>query len=336
MDLEKLEKLVHRFNEGEWEEFSVHFNDNLELFINIINKYGLLGMIDPLNPVLQDEQNLILYKLINLDPERWTHFIAEKVINSDITIRNGKYYLHLRDREDLSELFYHGNRESTRNLVSSMFKEDWWEPYWDTTNDVYNDVIEELTPENYNKVKNRSFKELNGKSILTSTKLLETLSNGEDEIVVNKENFEKMFDDEETCRYLLKKELDDIRGDLDSIHNNAYNNAYTDEFYEKVWSELDTFFVGRPIDHSSPIPNSDKKRYWEEIEIKNLQKDLQDFLYAYKNEGYYTLEYNGTYMGMLKEGMDSGVWEWLDFRIPDYPDFRKVTEYINDSISDYF
>lgn len=338
MNLEKLKELVERFNDGDWEDFAPHFNNNLELFLNILSKHGLIEMIDPLNHELSDQQNMIFYELMSLNPKKWTHFIAEKVINNDITIRDGKYYLHLRDREDLADLFYHGRRDSTRDLVSAMFKEDWWEPYWDTTSDVYSDVIEELTPENLELVKNKMFDEIDGVVVETDeTDLLEELSNGEDTIVITKENFQQMFDDEETCKFLLKKHADDVRQELYSVHNNAYNTAFTDEFYESAWSELDTFFVGRPIDFSAPIIGTDKKRYWEEIEIKFLQTDIQNFLAAYKNDSYnYTLEYNGSYMGMLKEGMDSGVWEWLDFRIPDYPDSRKVTEYINSGIQDYF
>jgi hypothetical protein len=337
MNLEKLKELVDKFNDGEWEEFAPHFNDNLEMFLKIVTRHGLMEMIDPLNEELQDQQNLIFYELMSINPEKWTHFIAEKVINNDITIRDGKYYLHLRDREDLSELFYHSNRESTRNLVASMLKEDWWEPYWDTTNDVYGDVIEELTPKNLELVKNKMFQEIDGVVVPTETDLLEEISNGEDTIVITKKNFQEMFNDEKTCKFLLKNYADDTRQELYSVHNNAYNTAFTDEFYESAWNELETFFVGRPIDFSAPIMGTDKKRYWEEIEIKFLQTDIQHFLSAYKDDSYnYTLEYNGSYLGMLKEGMDSGVWEWLDFRVPDYPDSRKVDKYINDGISDYF
>jgi len=218
-----------------------------------------------------------------------------------------------------------------------MFKEDWWEPYWDTTDDVYRDVIEELTPENLELVKNKMFSEIDGVVVSIDTDLLEELSNGDDTIVVTKENFRQMFDDEDTCKFLLKNYADDTRQELYSVHNNAYNTAFTDEFYESVWNELNTFFWGKPIGHSEPIKGTDKKRYWEEIEIRDLQGDIDKFLDAYKSDSYhYTLEYNGSYMGMLKEGMDSGVWEWLDFRIPDYPDSRKVDEYINSGIQDYF
>jgi hypothetical protein len=274
---------------------------------------------------------------MSINPKKWTHFIAEMVINNDVTIRKGKYYLHISDRTDLSELFYHGNRESTRNLVYGMLGDDWYEPYWDTTSDVYSDVIEELSEENYKRVKNKSFEKLNGVTIPAETSLLEELSEGSDEITITKENFSQIFDDEETCKYLLKEELDDIRTELYSVHNNSYNTALTDEFYELVWGELETFFKDKPETFSSPIKGTNKQKYWEEIEIRDLQGDIWKFLSNYKDDSYtYTLEYNGSYLGMLKEGMDSGVWDYLDFRIPEYHYHRKVIEYINDMIKDYF
>ena len=47
------------------------------------------------------------------------------------------------------------------------------------------------------------------------------------------------------------------------------------------------------------------------------------------------LEYYGSYMGMLKNGMNNDVWEYLDFRIPDYPDSSKVDACINEDCENY-
>ena len=38
---------------------------------------------------------------------------------------------------------------------------------------------------------------------------------------------------------------------------------------------------------------------------------------------------------MIKHLMDDGEMEFLDFRIPDYPDHREVEKNINDMLSDY-
>jgi hypothetical protein len=38
---------------------------------------------------------------------------------------------------------------------------------------------------------------------------------------------------------------------------------------------------------------------------------------------------------MMKQLMDDGEYDWLDFRIPDYPDYGLVTKDINDIFGDY-
>jgi hypothetical protein len=47
------------------------------------------------------------------------------------------------------------------------------------------------------------------------------------------------------------------------------------------------------------------------------------------------LDYHGSYTVMMKQLMDEDVYDWLDFRIPDYPDFSLVTKDINDIFGDY-
>jgi hypothetical protein len=47
------------------------------------------------------------------------------------------------------------------------------------------------------------------------------------------------------------------------------------------------------------------------------------------------LDYEGSYTTMMKQLMDDGEYDWLDFRIPDYPDYGLVTKDINDIFGDY-
>lgn len=337
MNIEKLKEIIDEVNNGNWDDYSQYFNDDMQLFLRIITKYGLLNHIDPLSS--NEYQNLILYNLINEDPDVWIPFICEKVISYDITIRDGKYYLHLNNLTDLSGFFYSGGRSDTKSIVKSVLSEDWWEPYWDTTNDVYNDVVEKLNKSNLQSLKERIFKELEGQSISTDTDLLEDLVNdGEDEVQITSDNFFQMFEDEETLRFILKNYADEVRQELYSLHTNCYNSVYTDEIYNKIWSELGTFFTGKPELKSSPIKNSDKKRYWSEIEIADIGSDIKKYLYETQDSPYAqdSLEYIGSYTEMIRLGMHYSIWEYLDFRIPDYPDYTMVNKCINDSFGDYF
>ena len=47
------------------------------------------------------------------------------------------------------------------------------------------------------------------------------------------------------------------------------------------------------------------------------------------------LDYEGSYTTMMKRLMDDGEYDWLDFRIPDYPDYGLVTKDINDIFGQY-
>jgi hypothetical protein len=338
MNVEKLKKIIDEVNSGNWDEYSQFFNNDMELFIKIITKYGLIDFIDPMSDDLRDYQNDVLYALVNENPEKWVNFICENVINSDLIKKGDDWYLYLNDQEDLSELFYDG-RESTKDLVKSVFSDDHWEPYWDTTDDIYRDVVEELNNKNLKKLYEKILNEVEGETISTDTEYLEDLDDsGSDEIVITKENFGGMFEDEETLKYILKKYASDVRQELYSLHSNCYNSAYENEIYEDIWDELSTFFEGISQFESRPYKyDTTKTQHYVTVKIRDIAGDITDFLRNMKGSHYSqdSLEYYGSYMGMLKNGMNNDVWEYLDFRIPDYPDSSKVDACINEDFENY-
>jgi hypothetical protein len=342
MNVEKLKEIIDEVNNGNWEEYSQYFNDDISLFIKIITRYNLLDELNPLSDSLGDYQNEILYELVNINPDKWYNFICEKLINNDLTYFNNDWHLYLTDITDLSDLFYSSSRRdySARDAAKAILGEDSWDPYWDTTDDVYRDVVEVLNDENLKLLYDRMFTELNGKSVSAETELLVDLdTEGSEEVVVTSDNFNQMFTDEETLEYLIKQECEDVKSELYSIHNGSYNNAYESELYSSVWNELTTFFSGRPEWGNKPNPyQKDKKIYYLNLKINDIRADIDKWLSETKTSRYSTdsLEYIGSYMGMLKEGMDQGIWEYLDFRIPDYPDSSYVDKNINEMFGDYF
>jgi hypothetical protein len=338
MNIEKLKEIIDDVNNGNWDEYSQFFNNDIGLFIKIVTKFGLIDFIDPMSDDLQDYQNDVLYALVNENPEKWVNFICETVINSDLIKKGDDWYLYLNDQEDLADLFYDG-RESTKDLVKSVFSDDHWEPYWETTDDIYRDVVEELNEKNLKKLYERILKEVEGETISTDTEYLEDLDDsGSDEIVITKENFGGMFEDEQTLKYILKEYASDVRQELYSLHINCYNSAYENEIYEDIWDELSTFFEGRSQWESRPYKyDTTKTQHYVTVKIRDIAGDIKQFLSEMK--GSYSqdnLEYYGSYMGMLKNGMNNDVWEYLDFRIPDYPDSSKVDACINEDFENYF
>jgi len=128
MNIEKLKEIIDDVNNGNWDEYSQFFNNDIGLFIKIVTKFGLIDLIDPMSDDLQDYQNDVLYALVNENPEKWVNFICETVIDSDLIKKGDDWYLYLNDQEDLADLFYDG-RESTKDLVKNVFGENYWEPY---------------------------------------------------------------------------------------------------------------------------------------------------------------------------------------------------------------
>jgi hypothetical protein len=339
MNIEKLKEIIDDVNSGNWDEYSQFFNNDIGLFIKIVTKFGLIGFIDPMSDGLQDYQNDVLYALVNENPEKWVNFICKTVINSDLIKKGDDWYLYLNNQEDLADLFYDG-RESTKDLVKNVFNDDHWEPYWESTGDIYRDVVEELNNKNLKKLYEKILNEVEGETISTDTEYLEDLDDsGSDEIVITKENFGGMFEDEQTLKYILKEYASDVRQELYSLHSNCYNSAYENEIYEDIWDELSTFFEGRSQFESRPYKyDTTKTQHYVTVKIRDIAGDIKQFLSEMKGSNYSTdsLEYYGSYMGMLKYGMDNDIWEYLDFRIPDYPDSSKVDACINEDFENYF
>ena len=246
----------------------------------------------------------------------------------------------MNDQEDLADLFYQGNRDSTRDLVKSVLGEDHWEPYWDTTDDIYRDVVEELNDKNLEKLYEKILKEVEGETISTDTDYLVDLDDsGSGEVLITKENFGGMFQDESTLKYILKEYSSNVRHELFNLHGNCYNSAYESEIYDDIWGELSEFFEGRSQWESRPYKyDSTKTQHYITVKIRDIADDISKFLSEMKGSNYSqdSLEYYGSYMGMLKNGMENDVWEYLDFRVPDYPDSSKVDACINEDFENYF
>ena len=84
-------------------------------------------------------------------------WLTEKILR-DVERRSDGYYLFLRDRTELAELFDDSGRDATaKDVAERVLGEDYYEDFYDSTNNVYEDVIEELDVENVIKLRNYIF-----------------------------------------------------------------------------------------------------------------------------------------------------------------------------------
>jgi len=186
-----------------------------------------------------------------------------------------------------------------------------------------------------NELKDKSI-EINGRAS-EEMELIASEQGHDDHFFVTSENIDRVVDDEETMEYLLKYELDTINSELYGLHGNAYNTAYTDEIWKDVMDEISTYF--EPEFRTETVKVGEKTRYDEYIKIKDLHQIIYDYLDNYKESHYNDdlMEYHGSFTGILTKMMDEmSGYDFLDFRVRDYPDSRLVDRYINEMFGDYF
>ena len=146
-----------------------------------------------------------------------------------------------------------------------------------------------------------------------------------------------LIKDEEAMKELLNGDLEDLKHELSSLHNNAYNGAYESEIYTDVWNELETYFVPQSWEYETKERYDGKKISHEYLKIRDFYNDVYDFLSAneYPSWSNEYLGYNDNYCGFIRGMMDDGEKEWLSFRIPDYPDWTRIKKNINEIFGDY-
>jgi hypothetical protein len=335
-------ELLDEFNEGNWNEVGSYFNDDFSLFLDYLEKNGLEGELD-YESVDDEWQNIILLRKLEKYPQETLKFICDNII-TDVYPMDGGYYLYLRDRTELAVLFDNSGRDTTpRNVAENVLGEDYWEPYWDTTDDVYRDVIDDLNEENRNHLANYIVKNMGDQDLpLKDYKdvLFHQFSEEqgtEGVFKIDSENVMQLIGDEDAMKELFKKDLEELKNELYSVHNNAYNGAYTDEIYDSVWNELSEYFEPKSWKYNEKERYDGKKIQQEYIKINDFYSDIYTFLSENEDKQYrdQSLEYWGSYTGFVSNMMDNGERDWLSFRIPDYPDWTRIKKDINDIFVNY-
>jgi hypothetical protein len=316
--------------------------DELEPCLPFIDEIGLINNLDYDN-VAEDLKNLLLLYQLEKNREETLKYVND-ILVTDVYQINGGYYLYVKDREELAELFYNGSRDTTsRDYAKSMLGEDYWEPYWDTTDDVYRDVIEDLNEENVNILAHYIVKNIGNQDM--------TLDDYDDDLFhqfskeqgtegffqITSKNVMELIKDETAMKELFKKDLEDLKSELYSIHSNAYNTSYTDEISKSMWSELSQYFEVNKWETETKQTASGKQVYYEYLKIDDFYSVIYDFLVENEGKTYNEsfLEYHGNLIGVISTLMDDGVYSWLDFRVSDYADWTLTKKYINELFSDY-
>jgi hypothetical protein len=369
MSLERVENLIQSFNSGEYEDDIEPYFNNILNFLKFVKKYGLLDEIDLsvlANEGLEDEtweflvdngviQNLrpddvpleflnryLLYELDH-NYEKTIMYIIDNYI-TDVEVRNDGFYLYLKDREELADFFCEGRRGEygSKDIAKQVLGEDGLghEWYFDNTRKPY-ETVDELDESNITKLKDIIFKEIGDKELSLEnyhSDFFEYLSEDqgtEGYFRIRPQDLNDLVKDSESINELCDNDLDELGSNLNSLYHWAENSAYEDEVYSLVYDGLNDYFEGK-IDEV-PIKSGEKTRYLQYIKIRDFVDIIKSFLNENIGSTYNDsfLDYFGSFNELMKGLFNEGSYECIDFRTPDYPDYRMIQKNINDMFDDY-
>jgi hypothetical protein len=318
-------------------------NDN-ELF-DFIAENGILDSNDIDYDNLEDEvKNYYLLWLLGKDASVGLNFICNNLL-TDVEIRNDGYWLRLRDRDELAEFFKSSSRRSDYDVqeIAKQVLGDGldYEYFSDTTYDVYSDVIEELNEKNIQHLANYILKNIGNNDLNISDynsdffEELAQIQARDGMFQITQDNVMSLIKDKEAMEELMDGDLSDLKGELYSIHSNAYNSSYENTIYDQVMEGLKEYFSSPIDDVATKV--GEKTKYTSYIKIDDFYGNVMTFIEENLGSGYSdsVLDYHGSYTGMMLQLFNEGTYDAIDFRIDDYPDHREVDQAINDYFGDY-
>jgi hypothetical protein len=368
MSLRKAQDLRNSFNNGEFDEdIEPYFND-LITFFKFMKKYGLLNELDlgqvsyrdwddeiiqfldengVLSNLSYDDappelKNILLLRKLDENYEDTILFIINNLL-TDVEIRNGGFYLFLKDREELAN-FYCGpynRREGVSHVAKQVFSENGLDyDYYDSSTKPY-ETVTELDDTNLTKLKDIIYKEVGNAELSLddyNSDFFESLSEEQGTsgyFRIRPEDLNDLLKDVDATNELFNNDLEDIGQELKSLYYSAENSAYESEIYDAIYGGLDELFEGK-IDEV-PIESNGKTRYFQYIKIRDFVKEIRNFLEDNRGKTYSDsfLEYYGTYSEFLVGLINNDIIECIDVRIPDYPDYSMTQKNINEFFNDY-
>ena len=373
MSLQVANDLVIKFNNGDYlDDIEPYFND-LITFFRYLKKYDLLDEIELGNIPSRDfdeelwefvvENDLISNSDYNYLPEEFKNYfllyelennyewVMEYITNNlitDVDKREDGFYLYLKDKEDLSNLFCGSNRDGGARYVAKMvLSEDGLghEWYFDYNRKPF-DTIDELDETNFTALKDIIFKEIGNKELSLedyNSDFFESLSEEqgtEGYFRITAEDITELLKDQEAINELCKNDLDELGSNLISVYHWAENGAYEDEVYDYVFGGLEEHFEGRITDVPREVTKTDGSkvtRYDQYIKIRDFQSIIKTFLENTKGQVYSDshLDYYGDFINLLVGMINEDEIECINFRVPDYPDWSRTTKNINEMFNDY-
>jgi hypothetical protein len=284
--------------------------------INLGNLYTILYRNDE-----ESEFNMICHSILK-------KYGSDYFVNylDDVSVVDNEFYISLPDLSYLSNIF---NYEDISNVVNGVFGQDWYKYFYVDKSSIYyySDIIEILNDNNLITIKeiileacgDNNFDEESFNYNLPSDYFDEN-----DEFNVS-DNIEVIMTDSELFKFVIELDcLRELKSSLSDLYSMAYNEAWNEQMFERIWSELSEFFS--------------KDVVWEDDFVKIKIKDFNivlDHYFRDIGDSETNIIEDYSYIKILHSLFLLGIYEEPNIRLLPYPSDDLVSNYINDSLSDY-
>jgi hypothetical protein len=270
---DRILNIINKINDGEMDfEMVEKLFGSLDRFISIISKRGLLHDINPFNPNFEGIQNRLFYTFYKSDPN-FIHKIVEQYL-SDIQKIGDDYYLDA-DYSELTDLFRTSRNDISEESIEKILSGE-YDPYeyggYDT-DDEYRDVYDNLDHYAKSVVDEFIVNELKAMGTLkfsTYKRIPEFFEEiaaeqgTEEKIKLTDEVIVTIMKDKDCLEYLINKELDEVRSNLNTIYSSCYGDTLVDEWYNDLWGAIEGDVVdsrqGEDYQYQKPVWLKDGKR----------------------------------------------------------------------------
>jgi hypothetical protein len=298
------------------------FNDNYISFYDFLEKKIDVSMDYVTEFFMEEIPQAYLQILYNKNPQSTIDYVVDEFL-TDVKKEGDKYYM-IMSRDDLSEFFDDRGRDGTaKNVAKRVLSDEPTDWYYNDSVDV-STVVEELDEGNFNNLLHKFFVEHEGEEydgeIITQEFMKNTTKN-------------ELSD-------MISKLDDELSSNLTSLYSTAENYAYEEEIYNLVNRELKDFFgTEKWGDYiTSQIKKIDGTIVNKEtfrVDVTNLLKRIvPEYIDMHVTEPDNQFEYQGNLENVIKDWFNETE-DYLDFRVPEYPDYRLLEKQINDLYSDY-
>lgn len=334
MTKEYIRKLFLYEDDEDIKEFiQKYFGGDINKSIEFMEKYNIFEEDENVRDwYYNNYPNAITLHLFNTNEKQALDLVLSSL--TDVTEDNGRYWMYIADREALADFFYDSTSArytTAKDIAKKVLQEDSYDfMSWDDSMDTI-DLINVLDSKNLKELRQEFFKRNSESNEYTLD---------DEPFEVTQENMDSITDSE--LSELVEQDLN-LRNELNNLYNVAQEYSYSDELYKQVMGGLKDFFGTKDFlkESSVQVKRSDDSvitRSKYEVDVSNI------FVNAVVESLNQNLKYDedvfggkGDFGTVLMELMDDGDFNggYIDFRAPEYPNFSKTTQNMNDMFGDY-